>query len=92
MRWISMTVPTSPVDDGNSSRRGRGKGKAPEQAAAPPPPAADTASGALDRIEMPADVRDRIGELLWNGGSMIVSDYPRSGEMSEYSDFIILTR
>jgi hypothetical protein len=92
MHWTAMSVPTtSMADDNGASRRSRGKGKAPEQPAAPPP-TAETASGALDRVELPADVRDRIGELLWNGGSLIVSDYPRSGEMSEYSDFIILTR
>ena len=52
----------------------------------------ETAAGALDRIELPEGARERIAELLWTGGSLIVSDQPRSGEMSEYSDFIVLTR
>jgi len=37
-------------------------------------------SEALDRIEMAPDVRDKIGELLWVGGSLIVSDQPPSSE------------
>ena len=41
---------------------------------------AASASEALDRIEIPQDVRDRIGELLWIGGSLIVSDQPPSSE------------
>jgi hypothetical protein len=35
---------------------------------------------ALERIEMTDDVRDRIAERLWVGGSIIVSDQPLSGE------------
>ncbi len=54
---------------------------------------ADTAAGALDRIELPEGARERIAELLWTGGSLIVSDQPRSPEMSEdATDFIVLTR
>ena len=52
----------------------------------------ETASGALDRIELPAEARQRIAELLWTGASLIVSDHPRSYEMGEYTDFIVLTR
>lgn len=89
MSWTAMSMPAAPVDDGG--RRNRTKGKA-EQPPAPPAVAAETAAGALDRIELPPGVRERIGELLWNGGSLIVSDYPRSGEMGEYTDFIVLTR
>jgi len=37
--------------------------------------------------------RERIAELLWTGGSLIVSDNPRSYEMSDNeTDFIVLTR
>jgi hypothetical protein len=33
-----------------------------------------------------------MAELLWTGASLIVSDHPRSYEMGEYTDFIVLTR
>ena len=56
----------------------------PAQSAAPAA-APETAAGALDRIELPEGARERIAELLWTGGSLIVSDHPRSDEMSEYS-------
>ncbi|MEK4035873.1 L,D-transpeptidase family protein [Methylocystis sp. IM3] len=35
---------------------------------------------ALERIEMSDEIRARIGERLWTGGSMIVSDQSPSGE------------
>ena len=88
MRWTAISMP--PESQATEPRRGRSKDK--EEAPAAPAAAPETAAGALDRIELPAGARERISELLWTGGSVIVSDHPRSGEMSEYSDFIILTR
>jgi lipoprotein-anchoring transpeptidase ErfK/SrfK/flagellar biosynthesis/type III secretory pathway protein FliH len=35
---------------------------------------------ALERVELPQDIRDRIAERLWLGASIIVSDLPLSGE------------
>jgi lipoprotein-anchoring transpeptidase ErfK/SrfK len=88
MRWTALSMP--PESAAPPSRRGRDKDKqeAPQPAAAP-----ETAAGALDRIELPEGARERIAELLWTGGSLIVSDHPRSLEMSENAtDFIVLTR
>jgi hypothetical protein len=39
-----------------------------------------SAADALERIEIAQDVRDRIAERLWTGGSLIISDEPLSGE------------
>ena len=64
------------------SRRAKDK---PAQSDAPAA-APETAAGALDRIELPEGARERIAELLWTGGSLIVSDHPRSGEMSDILD------
>ena len=88
MRWTAMSMPPEAQSAETRSRRGKDK---PAQSAAPAA-TPETAAGALDRIELPEGARERIAELLWSGGSLIVSDHPRSGEMSEYSDFIILTR
>jgi len=41
---------------------------------------ASNASEALGRIEISQDVRDRLGERLWVGGSMIISDQSPSSE------------
>jgi len=35
---------------------------------------------ALERIDIPKDVRDRIGDRLWTGASLIISDQPVSNE------------
>jgi lipoprotein-anchoring transpeptidase ErfK/SrfK len=88
IRWTAISTP--PESQPADAKRTGPKGK-PEEPATPTP-APETAAGALDRIELPEGARERIAELLWTGGSLIVSDNPRSGEMSEYSDFIVLTR
>ena len=88
IRWTAISMP--PESQSGEARRGRAKDK--QEEAAPVAAVQETAAGALDRIELPEGARARIAELLWSGGSLIVSDNPRSGEMSEYSDFIVLTR
>ena len=56
------------------------------------PAPATSASTALDRIEMPPEVAGKISEMIWTGGSLIVSDSGISRETDDYSDFVILTR
>ncbi len=92
VKWTSISIPAegAPAPPKEASR-GRGKDKQ-QPAEAPPAPVPETAAGALDRIELPAGARERVAELLWTGGSLIVSDQPRSYEMGEYTDFIVLTR
>jgi lipoprotein-anchoring transpeptidase ErfK/SrfK len=94
MRWTAISIPSSyssPV----SARQRKSSPRAVTPAAAPslgygPPP---TASKALDRLELPQDVRDRIGSLLSPGSSLIVSDNSlASGETGVGTDFIVLTR
>jgi lipoprotein-anchoring transpeptidase ErfK/SrfK len=43
-------------------------------------PAGASPSEALERVDIPKDVRDRIAERLWTGASLIISDQPVSGE------------
>lgn len=87
-RWMAMSMPPETPSE---SRRGRGKDN--DRAEAPTQAEPETAAGALDRIELPEGTRERIAELLWTGGSLIVSDQPRSYEMSDdATDFIVLTR
>lgn len=81
VKWTAITIPAESVP-------AKSEGKDQVAAAAAP----ETAASVLDRIELPEGARERIAELLWTGGSLIVSDNARSGEMSEYSDFIIMTR
>ena len=46
---------------------------------------------ALERVELPADVSTRISELLWTGGSLIISDQALSGETSDVGTDLVVT-
>lgn len=83
-RWTALSMPPE-----SQAAPARGRGKEAETEPAPTP---ETAAAALDRVELPDGARERIAELLWKGGSLIVTDQPRSYEMGEYTDFIVLTR
>jgi lipoprotein-anchoring transpeptidase ErfK/SrfK len=89
VKWTAITLPAESQPPKEATARSKDKQPAPAQ---PDGPAPETAAGALDRIELPEGARERIAELLWTGGSLIVSDQPRSYEMGEYTDFIVLTR
>ena len=58
---------------------------------APPVPSAGNASTALDRIEIPQDVVERVSELLSPGSSLTISDYGLSRETGNDTDFIVVT-
>ncbi|RTL72006.1 MAG: hypothetical protein EKK41_06795 [Hyphomicrobiales bacterium] len=52
-----------------------------------------TAAEALDRIELPDDVRTRVNGMLSPGATLIVSDEGLSHEMRvSGTDFVVLTR
>ena len=53
---------------------------------------ANAAQRALDRVDIPQDVRDKIEDLMKPGSSVIISDYPKSIETGKHTDFIVLTR
>jgi hypothetical protein len=50
------------------------------------------AASALDRLEIPADVRDRISTLLTNGSSLTITDQGLGPETGKGTDFVTLTR
>jgi hypothetical protein len=54
------------------------------------PPA--SAAQALDRIEIPKEAVDRIGEILIPGSSLVVSDEGLGRETGRYTEFIVLSR
>jgi hypothetical protein len=96
LHWSALTVPavtsweTSPSDERRSHRRRRSE-HARRETATPTPMTADTAAGALDRVEIPVEGRQRISELLWTGATLIISDLGPSGEGRFAMDFQILT-
>jgi len=89
VKWTAISIPAEGQPPKEAATRSKDKQATAQVADAPAP---ETAAGALDRIELPEGARERIAELLWTGGSLIVSDHPRSYEMGEYTDFIVLTR
>jgi lipoprotein-anchoring transpeptidase ErfK/SrfK len=87
LHWLVLSLPDANTASEEEPRRHRRKEEAPRTAQ----PAA-SASEALDRIEVPSEVREKISEMLLAGSSLIVSDKPMSGETGEHTDFVILTR
>ena len=51
-----------------------------------------SASEALDRVEIPADIKNIVSELLTPGSSMTVTDNGISYETGKGTDFIVLTK
>jgi L,D-transpeptidase-like protein len=90
MRWNLITVPTDPsvfVEHRDSRRRSK----------EPPKPIvqgkpSSTAAQALDRIYLPQEAVERIGELLVPGSSLVVSDEGLGRETGRSTEFIVLTR
>ena len=67
----------------DKSRRG-------DRHTAEPPPDLAPARAALDRVEIPQDIVDRISEIISPGSSLIISDEGMSTETGEDTDFVIL--
>jgi len=89
LQWIAATVPDAGADLARPQRVDR-RGQPLE-----PQPVyrrAATAGEALARIEIPDEVRARIGERLWLGGAVIVSDRGLGPETGKGTDFVVLTK
>src|SRR5262249_2291338 len=87
MRWNLMTVPT----EASAFTEQRDVRKKPKEAPKEPPTPAVrlkppvTAAQALDRIQIPQEAVDRIGELLIPGSSLVVSDEGLGRETGRYT-------
>ena len=94
MRWTLMTVPTeasAPTEQRDVRKKSKEAPKeTPNPAARLKPPV--TAAQALDRIQIPQEAVDRIGELLIPGSSLVVSDEGLGRETGRYTEFIVLSR
>ena len=80
LKWSVVSMPDRAAEDQGEHRTNNGW--VDEQAGMPPTPrrSTSTPAEALERVEIAQDVRDRIGERLWTGGSLIITDQPLSGE------------
>lgn len=94
LRWNVVTAasgepPKARRDD--DERRGK-KRRVPERIETGALPEASDANGALDRITIPVEARERIAELIKPGSTLMISDYGISHETGKYTDYILLTR
>ena len=80
LKWSVVSIPTRFAEE--RGERKRKTASVEEQVGALPKlhGSPSSAADALERIEIAQDVRDRIAERLWTGGSLIISDEPLSGE------------
>ncbi len=90
LRWLVLTIPEKSAE--SPERRHRHHHHYEDEDGAPLATAPVSASEALDRIEVPAEVEGKISEMLWSGSSLIVSDSGISSETGDGTDFVILTR
>jgi hypothetical protein len=99
LRWTAVSMPGEPDARHNQSPREprkiadvlRERGHA-RRKAAPASPSPQSASAALDRIELPQAAVDRISELMSPGSSLVVSDHGLGTETARGTDFIVVTR
>jgi hypothetical protein len=96
MRWVVTSIPTT-TPDAIAEKKGRRNSRENIVADISTKPAVSmiepqTASSALDRIEIPKEAAQRISEILTPGSTFMISDYGVSDETGLETDFIILTR
>jgi hypothetical protein len=88
LRWSAVSIPSAQPKRAHVHEAAREKRKAaaPVQVDAGP-----AASSALERIDIPQEVRERLAGMLTPGASLIVSDNALSDETGEDTDFVVLT-
>ena len=84
LRWSAISMDRRQLSPNGKSRRGDGAN------AESMSPDVGPARAALDRIEIPQDIVDRISEIISPGSSLIISDEGMSTETGEDTDFVIL--
>jgi hypothetical protein len=89
MRWSAVTLDdgrprTAAVEPQSRARGARG------QTVEPIVTDADSAKTALDRIVIPQDALDRIGEMVSPRSSLIISDEPLSAETGKDTEFVVV--
>ena len=91
LHWVGLTPPAAVEIKRHRHSSRRGHRIEPEDEAPSVKSFPETASAALDRIELPPEALQRIGERAWAGATLIISDVEMSGEGRYPMDFIILS-
>jgi lipoprotein-anchoring transpeptidase ErfK/SrfK len=90
MRWNLMSIAAEPVRQVLSAKIGPKAHMDARVVEDHLPP--QTAAQALDRVKIPQEAIDRIGEILSPGASLVISDQGLGQETGVGTDFIVLTR
>jgi hypothetical protein len=77
VEWLAVTVADGGAEGRMDATRDRQRKKAQD---------------ALDRIEIPPAIRAEIGNSLWAGASLIISDHGLNHETGRGTDFVVLTK
>ncbi len=80
LKWSVVSMPTQNAEERGERRVETAAVDTPVDVTASSSGPPSSPAEALERIDIPQDVRDRIAERLWVGGSLIISDLPLSGE------------
>ena len=89
LHWTTVSLPTSAKSaDETRTRRGR---ETRDQADVARALAPLNAAQALERVQLPTEVSARISELVWTGGSLIITDQPLSDETSDIGTDLVAT-
>jgi hypothetical protein len=88
VRWNLMSMAGAPAPRADRLTNGKRAGREIVDIAVPP----SSAALALERIKMPPEAIERIGEILVPGSSLIISDQGLGRETGRRTDFIVLTR
>jgi len=92
IRWTVVSMPEELPRMSRDSAKEREASAKQIIESTPPGPLPGKANTALDRIEIPQDVVERISELLTPASSLVISDYGISYETRKDTDFIVVTQ
>jgi lipoprotein-anchoring transpeptidase ErfK/SrfK len=93
LKWSVISMPRTAGEKAAADKRKKSSRDEKTKPADVPRPQASSPTEALERIEIPADIRERISELLWTGGSLIITDNSLSDETSdEGTDLVVNVR
>lgn len=81
--WAAITVPTASDDGERKSKPKKGRS---EPVAETPRLEPSGIEEALERVTMPESAKTAIAELMWVGGSVVITDRGLSNESGEHTD------
>jgi hypothetical protein len=92
IRWTVVSMPEEFTRRQRAPQKSRKEPMKQAIATAPAVPPTNKANAALNRIEIPQDVFERISDIITPGSSLIVSDRGMSDETGSDTDFIVEVR